>query len=133
MSALRAVAAAAWLAALPGAGLADAFHVADLGAGGTGAECLSRAQATLGTYLTRHGRPAADVASGSWSASMFGVTGDRLNVNIACPYRDNISEVVLLTIHEVGEGEHWNALIDELIEIWDSDPAPARDPAPLTK
>lgn len=100
---------------------ADGIHTRDLGEGGTGAECLARAERAIRAYARNHSGPNTVINSGDWSAHGFDLQPGDVDVQIACPYRNNISSIVLLFSHSRGEQADREAVIDGINDAWHAD------------
>lgn len=116
----RVVLAAALCVALPASAFANGLLTRDLGAGGHYEDCLARALQTLQIYVDRTGGRNNDISSGDWSAFAFHLRPGPVDVQIACPYRSNMSDVVLMTIHSTGHRDDRQTVLNSLAEIWDS-------------
>lgn len=104
--------------------LADGIHTRDLGAGGTGDECLARAERAIRAYIRSSNDPSPDVSVGDWSASGFNLQPGNVDAQIACPYRDNISSIVLLFTHSSGEQSEREAVALGIRDAWNADTGP---------
>jgi len=105
---------------IPAMALADGFHTRDLGSGGSPQECMDRARQAIRTYAQQNGTPNATVNEGSWSVHGFDFLPGNVDVQIACPYRDNFTSIVLLTAHSSGERDDRVAVVDGIAALWDS-------------
>lgn len=110
--------AAGLVVAMPGEGRADGFYVHDLGDGGAPEACMAQALAALSAYATATGTPGAVIQAGVWSVDAYGLEPGGVDVDIACPYRDNHVGVALLTAHGTGAEEDRAAVADGITGYW---------------
>ena len=110
---------AAVVALVPGLALADGFHTRDLGSGGSPDQCMARARAAVEGYARQAGTPNATINEGSWSVQGFDLAPGNVDVQVACPYRDNISSIVLLIAHSRGDNADRVAVVDGISAFWD--------------
>lgn len=123
---MRAFGMAAALALLPAVAAAGGFLTRDLGHGGTGQECIERAREAIDIYSVEFGLPMPDHDGESWAAYGFGLPPGNVSVQIACPYRDNMAVVVLLTAYSEGTDQDRRTVIETISDIWGHlvDPTP---------
>jgi hypothetical protein len=108
------------LAAAPSWALGFLTH--DLGAAGSGEECMQRARQTLDAYSARYGQPSTEVVASQWTASAFSVLPGNADMQIACPYRNFQVEVALLIIHSQGPVSERETILNRVLEIWAATP-----------
>ncbi len=121
---MRVLLTAVVVSLVPGLGLADGIFTRDLGAGGTSAQCMTRAERALQAYAQSVGMSPTEVTMGSWSAQAFDLPPGAVDVQIACPYRDNVSEVVLLFAHSQGSDSEREAVVMAIASYWENDASP---------
>lgn len=117
------------LAVLATQASADGYHTRDMGAGGSGEECMQRAEAAIRAYAAEPGNSDGGtvINSGDWSVQGFDLLPGDVDVQIACPYRNNIASIVLAISHSRGEEAQRVEVIDGITEHWDAyEAAPAR-------
>ncbi len=107
------------LALLPGMAAAEGFYSRDVGEGGSPEACLSRARQAVETYARRNGTPNAIVVQGAWSLSGYDLYPGQVDVQVACPYRDNIASIVVVTGHSDGNEADRITVIEGIGAIWD--------------
>lgn len=117
---MRLVLVGAFCVSMPAAALANGFLTRDLGAGGHYEDCLARAVQSLQFYVDRMGAHRAEIDQGAWAAYAFGVPPGSVDVQIACPYRNNMSDIVLLTTHSSGGLDDRQTVLNNIAEIWES-------------
>lgn len=103
----------------PAIASADGFYTRDLGSGGDPEACVERARQAIQMYANQTGTPNATVNTGSWSAHGFDLMPGETDVQIACPYRNNVSEIVLLTVHNRNSRDDRIAVVDGISALWD--------------
>lgn len=130
---MRSLVVLAFCALMPATALANGFLTRDLGDGGPYELCLDRAVQSLQIYVDRTGARQAELDQGNWAAYAFGLRPGSVDVQIACPYRNNMSEVVLLTVHSTGGPDDRETVLSNIAEIWDSLEGGAMPPMGGTK
>jgi hypothetical protein len=116
---MKKIIAATLFALLPAAASADGFYTRDLGSGGHYEACVERARQAIQMYANQNGTPNATVNTGSWSAHGFDLMPGETDVQIACPYRDNMSDIVLLTVHNRDSRDDRITVVEGIAALWD--------------
>ncbi|MCC6001415.1 MAG: hypothetical protein JJU19_11215 [Pararhodobacter sp.] len=130
---MRSLIVCAVCALMPVTASANGFLTRDLGSGGPYQDCLDRAVQSLQIYADRTNARQAELDQGSWAAYAFGMPPGSVDVQIACPYRNNISEIVLLTTHSTGGPHDRETVLSNIAEIWESLEGGAMPPMGGTK
>ncbi|GAB4276436.1 MAG: hypothetical protein Kow0013_30150 [Pararhodobacter sp.] len=117
---MRILSTAAFLTLLPTLALADGFYTRDLGGAGSPQDCLARGRAAIQAYANQSGTPNATINEGSWSVHGFDLQPGNVDVQIACPYRNNVVEVALLVAHSRDDREDRVAVVDGISAHWDA-------------
>lgn len=110
------------LAILAAQASADGYHTRDMGAGGSGEECMERAEAAIRAYAAEPGNSDGGtiINSGDWSVQGFDLLPGDVDVQIACPYRNNVASIVLAISHSRGSHDERAAVIDGITEHWNA-------------
>ena len=117
---MRWVLAAGLCLMMPATALSSGFLTRDLGEGGHYEDCMVRALQSLQVYLDRTGAQRADVTQGDWAVYAFRLMPGAVDVQIACPYRNNIAHIVLLTTHSAGPEADRERVLVGIAGIWDA-------------
>ncbi len=117
---MRHILAACVLALAPAMASADGFYNRDVGDGGAPAACMARARQAIEAYARRIGMPNTTVYHGSRTVAAYGLQPGNVNVQIACPYRSDRAEIVLVTAHSTGTEQDRITAVEGVSAIWDT-------------
>jgi hypothetical protein len=117
---MRILSTAALVTLLPTLAFADGFYTRDLGEAGSPQDCLARGRAAIQGYANQTGTPNATINEGSWSVHGFDLQPGNVDVQIACPYRNNVVDITLLVAHSRDNREDRIAVVDGISAQWDA-------------
>jgi hypothetical protein len=122
------------LAGVPTTGAADGFMTRDLGTGGDPGQCLDRAERAMNDWFRTNGVTGGLVQRGDWSVQGYDLPPGNVQVQIACPWRNDQVLVALMFSYSTGPESDRVAVIDGLDAIWHRLAAqPLQKWAPLQK